>query len=67
MKKELWYAVYKDGSGFIYNEKPVRSAVCWVTDNNFYSINSFGLLIYELPNITFSDEPIKITIEFNIN
>ena len=66
---KLWIAVDKDGSEFLYTEKPERteldnfitsSPLCFEIFNDFFSKTILGR------QLTFDDDPVELTIsEYN--
>lgn len=68
MTIDLYYAVSKQGQGRIFTSLPIRSNSfkCWIGNSDgaissvFMLMESEGL---EVPNLTWKDEPVKLTLE----
>ena len=67
MKKELWYAVNKDGRGNIFTSLPVRNEHFGIWEGTMMSCFSEMVEVFaseglNLPNITYINEPLKLTL-----
>lgn len=67
MKKELWYAVNKDGRGNIFTSLPVRNEHFGFWEGTMMScfsemVDVFASEGLNLPNITYIKEPLKLTL-----
>lgn len=71
MKKELWYAVNKDGRGNIFTSLPVRNEHFGVWEGTMEScfsnvVESLAAEGLPLPNITYNIEPQKISLTIDL-
>ena len=71
MKKELWYAVNKDGRGNIFTSLPVRNEHFGIWEGSMESCFAGVVAVLEaeglkLPNITSKDNPVKLSLSLEI-
>lgn len=71
MKKELFYAVNKDGRGNIFTSLPVRNEHFGIWEGAMVSCISGVVEIFaadgmNLPNITFKDDPRKLSLSIEL-
>lgn len=71
MKKELWYAVNKDGRGNIFTSLPIRNNHFGVWQGTMESCFSGVVSVFDaeglsLPGITYDNEPHKILLTIEL-
>ena len=70
MKKELWYAVNKDGRGNVFTSLPVRNDSFGIWEGAMESCFSGVVAVFvadglNLPYITYKNEPIRLVLSLD--